>query len=113
MNARRFAAAALAVVGVLSLSACKQIKDGVDAITPTTTIAGQTPTPGTGDPTAQGASCQAERQLVESAVEAYYALEGSLPPNEAALVPNYLHTESVSLDIDDKGNVIPAPGSGC
>ncbi len=58
-------------------------------------------------------SCAAERHLVEQAVEAYYILEGSNPTAESLLVPNYLRTESASMDIDADGNVVAAPGSGC
>ncbi|MBI4882524.1 MAG: hypothetical protein HY826_00555 [Actinobacteria bacterium] len=58
-------------------------------------------------------TCSGERHLIEQAVEAYYVLEGELPPSEAALVPNYLRTESVTMDLDADGNVVAAPGSGC
>lgn len=58
-------------------------------------------------------SCSAERHLVEQAVEAYYILEGSNPTAESLLVPNYLRTESASMDLDVDGNVVAAPGSGC
>lgn len=58
-------------------------------------------------------SCAAERHLVEQAVEAYYILEGSNPASESLLVPDYLRTESASMDIDANGNVIAVPGSGC
>ncbi|MCE9622759.1 MAG: hypothetical protein K8R99_10470 [Actinomycetia bacterium] len=58
-------------------------------------------------------SCAAERHLVEQAVEAYYILEGANPTAESLLVPNYLRTESASMDLDAAGNVVAAPGSGC
>jgi hypothetical protein len=59
------------------------------------------------------AACHEARANVERAVEAYDLLEGSMPANESAMVPNYLLTESPLMDIDALGNVIPAPGSGC
>ena len=58
-------------------------------------------------------SCAAERHLVEQAVEAYYILEGANPTLESQLVPNYLRTESASMDIGADGSVVAAPGSGC
>lgn len=58
-------------------------------------------------------SCSAERYSVEQAVEAYYVLEGAFPRSEADLVPNYMRAESASMDVDDAGNVIAVPGSGC
>ena len=58
-------------------------------------------------------SCAAERHLVEQAVEAYFILEGSNPASESLLVPNYLRTESASMDIDSNGNVVAVQGSGC
>ena len=58
-------------------------------------------------------SCAVERHLVEQAVEAYFILEGSNPASESLLVPNYLRTESASMDLDANGNVVAAPGSGC
>ena len=58
-------------------------------------------------------SCVAERQMMESAVEAYYALEGHNPALESELVPMYVRRESVTMDLDSNGNVVAAPGSGC
>lgn len=58
-------------------------------------------------------SCAAERHSVEQAVEAYYVLEGTNPTLESDLVPNYMRTESASMDLDAAGNVVAAPGSGC
>ena len=40
-------------------------------------------------------------------------LEGSLPTSEAVMVPDYLRIQSVYFDIDAKGNLVPAPNSGC
>ncbi len=76
--------------------------------------AGCVPKAGTeGVKDAATSSCAAERHLVEQAVEAYYILEGSNPIAESLLVPNYLRTESASMDLDAEGNVVAAPGSGC
>jgi hypothetical protein len=87
-----------AVVGVVVAGCCaacvpKEASDGVDD--------------------AATSSCTAERHSVEQAVEAYYVLEGAFPSSEADLVPNYLRTESASMDLDSAGNVVAAPGSGC
>lgn len=40
-------------------------------------------------------------------------LVGTNPTSEADLVPNYMRTESASMDLDAAGNVVAAPGSGC
>ena len=57
-------------------------------------------------------SCLAERQMMETAVEAYYALNGQ-NPTEADLVPMFLRSESVTMDLDANGRVVSAPGSSC
>jgi len=76
--------------------------------------AGCVPKAGTeGVKDAATSSCAAERHLVEQAVEAYYILEGSNPTTESLLVPNYLRTESASMDVAADGSVVAAPGSGC
>jgi hypothetical protein len=87
-----------AVVGVVVAGCCagcvpKESVDGVDD--------------------AATSSCTAERHSVEQAVEAYYVLEGAFPAREADLVPNYMRSESASMDLDAAGNVVAAPGSGC
>ncbi len=83
---------------VLSAAACTACvpKEGADGVKDVST-----------------SSCSAERYSIEQAVEAYIVLEGSAPTAEADLVPNYLRTESASMDLDSEGNVIAAPGSGC
>ncbi len=58
-------------------------------------------------------SCLAERNIIENAVEAYYALNGKNPTLEADLVPMFLRAESVTMDLDPAGNVVAAPGSNC
>lgn len=86
------------VVGVLLIAVC----------------AGCVPKEATNAPkVAATSSCAAERQLVEQAVEAFYILEGGNPTSEAQLVPNYLRSESASMDIAPDGSVVAAPGSGC
>ena len=82
-------------VGLLTVSGCRQKEAAADISNATS------------------AQCYAERNMLEQAIEAYQILEGSLPASEAAMVPAYLRIESVYLDIDAKGNVIPAPNSGC
>ena len=62
---------------------------------------------------ASEAACHTARLDVERAVEAYDLLEGSMPVNEMALVPNYLVVASPLMDLDRQGNVVAAPGSGC
>lgn len=66
-----------------------------------------------GDINATDAQCRAERRLVETAVETYTILQGAPPVDEAALVPDWLRVQSVFMDLDVEGNVVPAPGSGC
>lgn len=87
-----------AVVGVAVAGCCASCvpKEGVDGVEDAAT-----------------SSCAAERHSVEQAVEAYYVLEGTNPTSEADLVPNYMRTESASMDLDAAGNVVAAPGSGC
>ena len=87
-----------AIVGALLIATCASCvpKAGTDGIKDAAT-----------------SSCAAERHLVEQAVEAYYILEGADPTSESLLVPNYLRTESASMDLDAEGNVVAAPGSGC
>ncbi len=82
-------------VGLLAVGGCRQKEAAADIASAT------------------GAQCFAERSMFEQAIQAYLILEGSLPPSEAAMVPDYLRIESVYLDIDTMGNVIPAPNSGC
>lgn len=94
INRRLFSA----VVGVVVTGCCAACvpEEGVDGVDDAAT-----------------SSCAAERHSVEQAVEAYYVLEGHNPTSEADLVPNYMRTESASMDLDAAGNVVAAPGSGC
>ncbi len=87
-----------AVVGVVLAAVCAGCvpKEGVDGAKDAATY-----------------SCAAERHLVEQAVEFYIIVKGSPPASESLLVPDYLRTESASMDIDANGNVIAVSGSGC
>jgi hypothetical protein len=58
-------------------------------------------------------ACVQARSDLQKALEAYDILNGGMPPNEAALVPDYLREESKLMDMDAQGNVVPAPGGGC
>lgn len=82
-------------VGLLTVSGCREKEAAAD-------IAG-----------ASVAQCNAERDMLENAIEAYLMLEGSLPASEAAMVPDYLRIQSVYFDIDAQGNLVAAPNSGC
>jgi Flp pilus assembly protein TadD len=57
--------------------------------------------------------CNAERRMIEQAIEAYTILEGAPPVSEAAMVPDFLRIESIYMDIDAAGNVVPSPTGGC
>lgn len=59
-------------------------------------------------------TCPVERRNVEQAIEYYYIIVGGTGPvTEADLVPDFMRTESATMDIDADGNVVAAPGSGC
>ena len=92
------ATALLAATGCLALSGCpaKTVQEGAAKIDDAT-----------------GIQCVTERDMMRQQVEAYTILTGAAPINEAALVPNYLRTEYVYMDLDAAGNVVAAPGSGC
>jgi hypothetical protein len=115
MNTRRRALLVAAVLGASALvSACDAVKEGVKAISPTTsTIAGAPPATGGGTPNANAVACLTERNNVQLAVDSYTLLEGAPPAAEAQLVPDYLRVESELFDIAPDGTVIPAPGAGC
>jgi len=92
------ATALLAATGCLALSGCpaKAVQDGAARIDDAT-----------------GVQCVTERRMMRQQVEAYTILTGAPPINEAAMVPDYLRSESIYMDIDAAGNVVAAPGSGC
>ena len=61
---------------------------------------------------ASSLACESARSELQKAVDAYTMLEQKPPDNEQALVPAYLLAPSQLMDIDDKGNVVAAPGAG-
>lgn len=110
----RVFAVAIAVAGTLMLSGCKTVEQGIKAISPTTsTVVGQTAPAGGGDPNANAVSCTNERQVFQLAVDSYTMLEGQPPASEAAMVPDYLVSESKLMDLAADGSVVAAANSGC
>jgi hypothetical protein len=51
-------------------------------------------------------ACTNDRQVLEQAVQNYTLLEGNPPPDQAALVPNYLHEASKLFDVVN-GQIVP------
>ncbi len=90
-----FATALLTATGCLALSGCPA-KEGLETVEQATSV-----------------QCVTERRMMLQQLEAYTILEGMVPVNEAAMVPNYLRFESIYFDLDAAGNVVAAPGSGC
>jgi len=88
----------LAATGCLALSGCpsKTAHEGAASIDEATAV-----------------QCVTERNMMLQQVEAYTILTGAPPINEAALVPDYLRSESVYMDLDAAGNVVAVPGRGC
>jgi hypothetical protein len=93
---RRWAASLVAVFVLSSCAVMQAQKDGVQGVAQASDMA-----------------CVQARTDLQKALEAYDILNGGMPPNEAALVPDYLREESQLMDMDAQGNVISAPGSGC
>jgi general secretion pathway protein G len=61
-------------------------------------------------------TCKADKKTLETAVEAWYAQNGTVNnPTEAGLVPAFLHDLSPNYDIDANGNVVAQAGNtnGC
>ncbi len=106
------------LAGVLGVG-CDTVKDGARAISTSTTAAvatvpGQTQPPAPIDTgNANSVTCATEREMFELAVTSYELLEGAPPASEAALVPDYLVSESTLFDLSPTGEIIPAPGTGC
>ena len=98
----------IAATACLALSGCpsKTVKEGA-------TAAGAPDPASPGGVNATSAQCRAERDTLEMAIETYTILNGAPPLSEAAMVPDWLLGESVFMDIDANGLVVPAPGSGC
>jgi hypothetical protein len=57
--------------------------------------------------------CQTERLTLQTAVEAYTALNGAPPATEAELVGDWLREESPRWDLDPSGAIVAAPDGGC
>jgi hypothetical protein len=136
MSQRRFAALVLVVA---SLAACGSSSDG-DTGSESATIdgdvvaVGEAPMPATaptsgdavgdlGDAVevaagapgeADTAACTIDRQTLESAVETYELLNGSLPTTQQELLDaQFIRELSVRYDVTAEGAVVPAPGSPC
>lgn len=58
-------------------------------------------------------ACDTDRLTLETAIEAFVAMEGRPPTDEAELVGTFLRAESPSFDVAPDGTLIPAPGSTC
>ena len=96
--ARRLFAGVFTIGACVALSACpsKTVQEGGKSIAKAT-----------------DAQCRQERETLRSAVEAYTLLKGAAPVSEAALVPDWIRSESAYYDLDAQGNVIPSPTAGC
>jgi general secretion pathway protein G len=57
------------------------------------------------------AACKANRSAADTAVEAYYAKNGSNPANLAAVVPDFLKTDPSAASVDAKIRVSYASGT--
>jgi hypothetical protein len=104
----RLAAVLLVGAAAVALSGCPSntVKEGAKAAA--------APVPGATDNlNATTAMCVAERDMMETAVEAFTLLKGAAPTSEAEMVPDWMRSESPYMDLDATGSVIPAPGSGC
>ena len=64
----------------------------------------------------KSSTCKADKKTLETAVEAWYAQNGTTSnPTEAMLTPSFLHSLSPNYDIDASGNVVAQGGNtnGC
>ena len=60
------------------------------------------------------AACREERAAIEKMVESFMLLEPDLPVTEAAMfAAGYLRQQSVLMDVQADGTVVPAPGTVC
>ena len=102
--------AAAAAAALVTLAACgseadpveqvvepavTRIEQGIDAIDQSRVLA-----------------CDGDRATLQTAIDAYTTLEGEPPPNEAALVGDWIREESELYDVEN-GVVVPVPDSGC
>ena len=59
-------------------------------------------------------ACQSDRTVLETAIDAYDALQGTSPTSDADLVTaGLLREESTLWDVTPDGSIVPAPGSTC
>lgn len=98
--------ASLACVPLASCAAGEEIEETVGSVTEQVDDGLQAV------PVANELSCDTERQMLELAVEAFTAFNGTTP-TEAQLVPEYLRAESSLYDLDPTGALVPATGSSC
>jgi hypothetical protein len=107
-------AALLLVALALPLSACggddDPVQDVVDEVVEPIVTAVGDGLAGIDD--AGGIACDAERQALQTALEAKQLLDGDAAVTEEALVPDFLREPSERWDIVD-GQIVPAPGSPC
>ena len=58
----------------------------------------------------QSAACASDQKTLQTAVEAFYAQNGTkVPATEAGLVPKFMVSQSVNYDVNAAGEVIAAP----
>ncbi|MFZ4812504.1 MAG: hypothetical protein ACOYL9_14285 [Ilumatobacteraceae bacterium] len=62
---------------------------------------------------AQSFTCTTDRSTIQTAMDAYFALEGSTPTESQLLESGLIRSVFKTWDIDAAGNVVPAPGSPC
>jgi len=67
---------------------------------------------GTSSPSQDPLECDQQRTLLQVALDAYVAANGSVPATEGDLVPKWLRREASEYDILD-GAIVPAPGTPC
>jgi type II secretion system protein G len=58
------------------------------------------------------AACKTNVSTAETAVEAYYAKNGSYPATLAAVVPDFLKSDPSAASVDAKSRVAYAPANG-
>ena len=64
----------------------------------------------------KASTCKADKKTLETAVEAWYAQNGTVvDPTEAQLTPAFLHSQSANYDVAAGGQVVFQPGNtnGC
>lgn len=120
--------AGLALTFAGSLTACadgeaaERLSDDLDVVdeaAPAATLAAMTPAAGTAAADQQifdqtnALVCDTDRKTLETAIDAFYAMEGRAPTDETELVGTLLREASASYDIAPDGTLIPAPGSPC